>query len=510
MLNRDSRTVSLWQEDIPVFQPQPYNGSKEFDVLIVGGGITGITTGCLLQQSGFRCVIIEADKLCHGTTSGTTAHVNSLLDTTYDEVEKDFGMKQAQLLYQATLAARRLIQSNLQQFRFDCDYRDCTAFLYAKDEEQEKQLISIALKAQEAGVDLSFASDIPLPAEFRKSIRVTHEAALHPIKYVYGLAKEFEKFGGVILEEHSYADSRRVKSKLEIETNRGNFYANDLVFATHPPPNFTQVQMKFTPWRSYVMAYTTEQMLADDVLVYDLDEPYHYFRSHEVKGEKLIIAGGEDHRTGQMEGQENSFLKLEAYLKTIYPDLQIKYYWSAQYYESIDGLPYIGRMPSKKDNYFLATGFGGNGIMYSQVSALLLRDLLLDRSNDWERLFNPSRIKPVAGFSEFVSLMGTTLKNWFGKLNPHPPLDSFSELAAGEGKVVSRNNKRIAVCRDTNNQLHAVSAVCTHMGCEINWNAVEQSWDCPCHGARFSPDGKVLNGPATRDLEKIALEDPIR
>lgn len=508
MITRDSNTNSLWQESLPVYAPRITRISNHFfDVIIVGGGITGITTACLLQQAGFRCLVIEAEKLCYGTTGGTTAHINSLLDTTYAEVSRDFGTEQSKLLLHATHAARDLIRSNIEQFRFDCDYRDCTAFLYAKDNEQEEELVSIALKGKEAGLDLSFTSEIPLPANFQKAIRVPHEAAMHPIKYVYGLAAAFEAAGGTILENHSFMTSQRLKNKLEVVTSSGTFSTRDLIFATHTPPNFNMVQMKFIPWRSYVHAFETKNPLPNNVLVYDLDEPYHYFRSHRWKDRDLIIAGGEDHETGQKAGEVHSFRKLESYIRNVYPDMEPRFSWSAQYYESIDGLPYIGRLPGKNDNYFVATGFGGNGIMYSQVSALLLRDQLLDRKNDWEKLFSPSRIKPVAGFKDFTNLVSTTVSNWVGKIKPKPTLKEMADLAPGEGRVISWNNKKVAISKDADNNIHAVSAICTHMGCEVKWNLAEQSWDCPCHGARYDANGNVLNGPATHPLHKVELNE---
>jgi Rieske Fe-S protein len=235
-------------------------------------------------------------------------------------------------------------------------------------------------------------------------------------------------------------------------------------------------------------------------------DPYNYYRSQEIDGKNYLIVGGYDHKTAHEENQEYCFLKLESHIRKYFDVKQIDYKWSSQFYVSPDGLPYIGQMPGHS-NIFVATGFNGNGMPYSTVSALLLKNILCNEDSPYRDLYDPNRLKLAAGFTNFVSHNVDVVKQFVGKMFTGPELHQLAELASGEGKIVEFEDEKIAIYKDETGAVHALSPTCTHAGCEVKWNNAELTWDCPCHGTRYSYDGRLMNGPATKDLSKISLRE---
>lgn len=242
-----------------------------------------------------------------------------------------------------------------------------------------------------------------------------------------------------------------------------------------------------------------------DGLAYDMYDPYHYYRTQESEGQKYLVAGGEDHKTAHQENTEECFRRLEAYLRKYFDIEEVSFKWSSQFFEPADGLPYIGHLPHNPDTVFVATGFGGNGMTYGHVSAIVLTDIIVKGESRYQKLFNPNRIKPVAGFESFVKESADVVAKFIGDRINKVKIKELSEIAPGEAKVVKYEGDSIALYKDEKGGLHAVNPACTHVNCIVGWNTAEQTWDCPCHGSRFSMDGEVLTAPARKDLEKISL-----
>ena len=295
-----------------------------------------------------------------------------------------------------------------------------------------------------------------------------------------------------------------------VETTLGKVEGRKLIFATHIPPGVSLLHLRCAPYRSYAIAVALNDDNYPENLSYDMYDPYHYHRTQNIDGKNYLIVGGEDHKTAHEENTDACLLNLEAYVRKFYNVQSVPFKWSSQYYEPADGLPYIGHMPgSAKGNIYVATGFGGNGMTWSHVSALLLSDMLTGVQSPYEELFAPGRIKPVAGFTAFVKENADVAKEFVKGYFTREKLESLSDIAHGEGKVVTYEGEKIALYKDAGGQLHAISPVCTHMKCNVAWNTTEQSWDCPCHGARFDCDGNVMTGPASKGLEKINLEEVV-
>ncbi|MFL5774532.1 MAG: FAD-dependent oxidoreductase [Flavisolibacter sp.] len=508
-MKRDGAMTSLWQDKMPDYQPRPGSTVKTFDVMIVGGGVTGITTALELQKHGKSCIVAEAYSLCFGTTGGTTAHLNTFMDTSYDKIQSKFGDDGARILASAASSALDLYRSNIETYNIDCGFEQKDGYLYSQNEGQTKELEKILRASREAGVDVAYTDRIPVPMSFEKAIVYHEQAQIHPARYVYALAKAFEEAGGIILQDcrvNKYSGDNII----EVETTRGTIKATRLIWATHIPPGINLLHFRCAPYRSYAIAVRLKNDNYPDGLAYDMYDPYHYYRTQEVDGIKYLIAGGEDHKTAHEQNTEACFRKLEAHVRGFFDVEEVSFRWSSQYFEPSDGLAYIGHLPGNNDNVLVATGFGGNGMTYSHIAAITLTQLLMGSESQYAKLFSPDRLKPVAGFSNFIKENADVVAQFVGKKISKEKLSSLSDLAAGEARLIKYEGKSLALYKDESGELHAINPTCTHAKCTVDWNTAEKSWDCPCHGARYSADGDVLTGPALHKLEVVELEELVR
>lgn len=510
MLQRDGACTSLWQMNMPDYQPNNNGNTNElYDVAIVGGGMTGVLTALLLQRSGRKCILFESHNLCFGTTGGTTAHLNTLLDTPYTTIIKNFGKESARLIADAAASAIALVKKNIEFYNIDCAFENASAFLFSQDNEQSDELDGIYDACKEVGLDISYANALPVNIPFQKAIEVRGQGKFHPVKYVFALAKAFEEAGGIIMQ-HCRVNGVENNEEILVETDSGHFKASNLIYATHIPPGVNLLHLRCAPWRSYAMAFSLKAKKYPKDLVYDMYDPYHYIRSQKVDGKTYMIVGGEDHKTAHKENTESCFRSLESYILKHFDVDEFVEKWSSQYFEPADGLPYIGHLPQHTGKIFVASGYGGNGMTYSHIAAQVLHDMITEKDNALIDVLNPNRIKPVAGFTSFIKQNADVLKKFIGKFFSHEKLEEFADLAPGEGRVVRYEGETIALYKDENGQLHAVNPVCTHLKCSVEWNMAEESWDCPCHGARYDKEGKVLTGPADIDLEKIMITSLVK
>jgi len=505
-MQRDGALQSLWQNGMPDYVPQHKTiPDGIFDILIVGGGMAGISTALQLQKAGKSCIVAEAHTLGFGTTGGTTSHLNTLLDNPYNQVETDFGENNAQLLSEVTRKALDLIKSNIQEHHISCEHSELPGYLYSQNDEQTKELEKIFEASKKAGVEISYTDNIPVPIPFERAIVVERQGQFHPTQYLFGIAKAFESMGGVILQGCRVEDAEE-NDIIQAKTTLGTIRARHLVYCTHIPPGVNVLHFRCAPYRSYAIAVKLKDNNYPNGLAYDMYDPYHYYRTQEINGQQFLVAGGEDHKTAHEENTEACFTRLEAHIKTYYDVERVENRWSSQFFAPADGLAYIGYLPGGAQNMWVATGFGGNGITYSHVAALVFNDIFVTRDSRYADLFNPNRIKPVAGFTNFIKENADVVSHFIGGYFSHEKLESLSELAHGEARIVKYEGHRLAIYKDESGQLHAVNPVCPHAKCSVAWNNAEKSWDCPCHGSRFSYDGELLTGPARSDLELVKLK----
>jgi glycine/D-amino acid oxidase-like deaminating enzyme len=372
---RDGSQQSPWQKTGKESVKAELPVNMLYDCLIIGGGITGITAALLLQNAGKKVIVAEAHNIGFGTTGGTSAHINTFADTTYQEAESAFGKEGAQLFADAVKEGLGLIKANVSNYRINCDFETKTGYLYAETEEEAKQLNDIFEGTKAVGVLVNYTINVPTPFPFQTALEFEGQAQFHPAKYLQGLARAFIDAGGIIAEytkvdtlENSGDLLLAVSGKLKITTK-------NVIYATHIPSGINSYSFRCAPYRSYVLGVKLKTDDYPDALVYDMQDPYHYFRTHVINGEKLLLVGGNDHKTGHND-PEKAFEALEKYISEYYKVSSIEYRWSSQYYVPVDGFPYIGQMPEAAKGVYCATGYNGNGMMLGSIAGKILADLV--------------------------------------------------------------------------------------------------------------------------------------
>jgi len=508
-MERDGKNKSLWQMEPSPYQPLNSGGwdrDKIYDVLIVGGGVTGLTTGVLLQRAGYKCVLAEAHTIGFGTSLGTTSHLNTLLDTTYADIENDFGKDAAQLVAKGSANAIDLIEELSAKAAIDCGFSRQKAWLVAATSEEEQQLEEVYEAFVRTGLTAYADENCPVRIPAIKSYCFEGQGQVNAGSYIWALAEMFEELGGIILE-HCLVDEILQEGGIQVaKIIEGDIKTVRVVYATHIPPGVNQYSLLCAPYRSYAMAFTLADGAYPEGLVYDLKDPYNYFRSQTIKDQQYVIAGGFDHKTGHCENTEFMFKELEALVRRYFNIEEISYKWSSQYYEPVDGLPYMGRYPGR-DETFLSTGYSGNGYTLGTLSAIITSDLIIKGHSEYEEIFSPSRLKPLASAKNFVTENADVLKEWFKGFLKGGKLRILADLAPDEARIVQWEGNSVAFYKSEAGKIYAVDAVCPHMGCKVDWNNTEKTWDCPCHGSRFSYDGSLLTGPALSGLKGYDIDN---
>lgn len=492
-------TKPLWSR--PAQRFAPLEADLHTEVVVVGGGITGVTTALLLASQGKRVALLEARSLGAGVTGATTAHLTEALDARYRNLESDFGEEGARLARASSRAAIEKIAEL--SSGVDCGFERVPGYLYGDQEKHLAELDAELLAAARAGAQVRRRSDVPLPLPVRGAVVFENQAQFRPLDYLAGLAARLEPAGAQVFEGVTVLDVE-TEGQLRLKTSRGvSVTADAVVLATHAPFQSLKVQLELAQYRSYVVSGPVAAPLRG--LFWDLNEPYHYVRTATVDGRHHLIVGGGDHRTGTLPegGPAAPYWELDALAAKLGATSSER--WSAQVVESSDGLPFIGKLEPKVELY-VAQGFAGNGMTLGTLSAMLISDALLGRDNPYAELYRADRFKPLASAATVVSENAETAAHLVaGHVKPVSD-EPLATLPLGEGRIVKAGGKKLAVYRDQDGALHAVSAICTHQGCQVAFNPVECSWDCPCHGSRFGVDGGVLDGPAKIPLEKQSLE----
>ncbi|WP_317174129.1 FAD-dependent oxidoreductase [Chryseobacterium bernardetii] len=438
-----------------------------------------------------------------GTTGGTTAHLNDFFDTTFAQAIHDFGLENAKLFAESGKEAIQIIENNITKYSISCDFARKPAYLFALDEDQEKKLKDIVTGAAEVGHEILYVNEISFPIPFREAVLIPEQGHFHPIKYIKALCEAFIQLGGAIEERCICEEHEEHGGYIILTTSKGKIKTKNVVYATHIPPGINLLHFTNAPYRSYAMAFSLKDNHYPRELGYDLCEPYHYYRIHEFEGENLLIAGGEDHKTGHSDDTGECFSRLENYVREHFQVETTYYSWSSQYYEPIDGLPYIGKLPGTKERIYTATGFRGNGMIFGTLSSQILHDLIVTEESKFEPLFSPLRIKPIVGFTDFVRENVLVAFDYIKDKIFVERIDSLSEIKPGEAKVFRYESEMYALYKEINGTFHLLRSTCPHASCEVRWNSAELSWDCPCHGSRFNVNGKLLTGPSTKPLDKI-------
>jgi glycine/D-amino acid oxidase-like deaminating enzyme/nitrite reductase/ring-hydroxylating ferredoxin subunit len=496
-----------WMESVEARRFPRLEGDVTVDVAVIGGGVTGVTAALLLKRAGQRVALIESRRIGKGETGRTTAHLTEVLDTRYASLISRFGRDEARLAAESQRAAIDRIASFVSELGIDCGFGFVPGFLYAEDEEGAEGIAAEERALAILGIDARPVSALPLPLPVRRALRFERQAQMHPRAYLAALALQIPGDGSQLFEE-THVRAVDDGEPCRVITERGVVIARQVIVAAHVPvSNRLFIHNKLAPYRSYVVAVPTS-LPADLGLFWDSANPYHYIRTQGMGGHTFLIVGGEDHRVGEEDDTTQALARLERYVGD---RLGVEvgptdYRWSGQIVESADGLPYIGRSAASH-NVYVATGFGGNGITGGTMAAMLLAGELTGTRSPWADLFDATRWKPLASARAVLTESGGYARHMVGdRLSKQGP-EAVAHLSRGEGTVITIEGERYAVYRNGEGHLSALSPVCTHLGCLVRWNSAETSWDCPCHGSRYDPHGRVLNGPAMEALPPKQLPE---
>lgn len=504
------KNISYWTDSAAATKQDSLTEDLETDVVIIGGGLAGLSVAYCLVESGKRVVLVEDGEIGSGETGRTTAHLVTALDDRYYDFEKIFGEEKTKLIAESHRVAIDFVESTVKKENINCGFERVNGFLFLHPTDEKDALEKELEAAVKAGVAIEAIEEVPGLLKKQKGLRFLNQAQFHPLKYLKGLCKAIEKNGGKI-----YTNTHASQINHEGITTADGFTvkAKHVVVATNSPVNnlFTMFEKQYA-YRTYVIGALVKKDSLPKELWWDTGDfkadsnvpPYHYVRlSPYDKAHDLLICGGEDHPTGDTSKtevpEEARYQLLEDWTRKNFPIGKVVYRWSGQVLEPMDGIAFIGRNPYDKDNVYIITGDSGNGMTHCSFAGLLITDLINGKENKWEQLYSPSRFT----ISESTSVLSQMAKETMNYLQQLPNFNGTEELAAiknGEGRIVDMLEEQFGVYRDKKGELTIVSAKCTHLKCGLVWNSDELSWDCPCHGSRFTYDGIVVNGPANFNL----------
>ncbi|WP_348825077.1 FAD-dependent oxidoreductase [Flavobacterium aestuarii] len=508
--------VSYWIDSTSILSHSQPNKDITAEVLVIGGGIAGITTAYNLLKEGKKTVLVEDGFIGSGETGRTTAHLSNALDDRYYYLESIFGKDDTALAAASHSEAIDEIERNVAALNIDCSFKRVNGYLFLHSSDKEENLDKEFEATQKAGLQTNILAHTPAidGGNNMRCIEFKNQAQFHVLNYLEGLSKAIIELGGII---YTQAHAENI-SKHGAIVNGFNFSAQYIVVAANSPiNNIVTMHTKQYAYRSYVIAGKIPKGILPYSLWWDtgdaeskwVSQPYHYVRLENFDEQyDLLIAGGEDHKTGQSDEENISesarYDRLEAWARSYFPMIDdIDYRWSGQIIEPVDSLGFMGKNPGD-DNIYIITGDSGNGMTHATIGARIISDSIAGKKNKWEELYSPSRItlKATGDFLKETGNMAAQYLDWIS----FNDLNDTVDIPAGEGGIISSGLKKIAVYRDYDNTLKAFSAVCPHLGCIVKWNTDEKTFDCPCHGSRFASDGTVTNGPATKNLSRIHIK----
>jgi len=508
MESESRQTTSPWIATVDMPAYPPLSEDVRADVCIIGAGIAGMTTAYLLAKAGRKVVVLDDGLIGNGETGRTTAHVTAALDDRYFRIESMHGSDGARLAAESHMAAVNRATFIMREEEIDCDFEIVDGYLFAPEGmtqvEFRRRLERELPAVHRAGIADAVVVE-RCPFDFWDSgiaLKFPDQVQFHPLKFLAGLARCIERDGGRIFN-NTHVEGIEGGTPTLTRTDKGfRVTAGAAVVCTNASiSDYVVTHTKQAAYRTYVIAARVPTGSVPRGLYWDDADPYHYVRLQRVQDGDLLIVGGEDHKTGHTDGRRR-FAALEDWTRKRFPMTgPIAYRWSGQVLEPFDYLAFTGPNPDGAENVFMHSGDSGNGITHGIVAGILLNDLVEKRDNPWAKIYDPKRVS-LKATPEFIKENADVAAHYTEYLKSGD-VSGADEIPLGEGRITVRGGKQIAAYRDTSGVLHECSAVCTHLKCLVHWNTTEKTWDCPCHGSRFDPYGKVLNGPAISPLEKL-------
>ncbi len=493
----------LWRDEVKLQSFPAIEGDQNVDVVIVGGGITGITTAYLLVKEGLKVALLEADKLLNGTTGHTTAKITAQHDLIYDEFISHFGKSAARLYYEAAIGALEIIKGLVDEHEISCHYEAQDAYLYATSEQSLTKLKKELAAYEKLNIKGELVADIPFDIKVQGALKMSGQAQFHPLQYLARLVQAIADGGSFIYEHTTAVNIKDAGDKKAVLTLNGSRVTGNYVIACSHFPFYEGTGLysaRLHADRSYVLACMTKMKYPGGMYL-SVDQPVRSIRSAMLNGEQVVLIGGESHKAGQGQDTRLHYEALSLFGRDALEVEKVLYRWSTQDLITLDKLPYVGPITASESQVLIATGYRKWGMTNGTAAANLLKDIVLERRNPYRELYAPSRFNADPSLKTFLMENANVVKHLIkGKLEM--PDQELEDLSNDQGAVVTIGGERKGAYRDKEGCLHIVDTTCTHVGCEVNWNAGDRTWDCPCHGSRFSYTGEVLEGPAEKPLQK--------
>jgi glycine/D-amino acid oxidase-like deaminating enzyme/nitrite reductase/ring-hydroxylating ferredoxin subunit len=490
--------------------PSPrLNESVTTDVCVVGAGIAGMSVAYNVVRAGKRVIVLDLDQIGSGESGRTTAHLSNAIDDRYIRLEKALGNERTRLAAESHSAAIDFIDETVRREQISCDFRRLDGYLFCAEDDKPELLERELGAAHRAGLGaVSLVERAPVRGwDSGPALLFPRQARFHVLKYLQGLARAIEQAGGKIYG-NSKVESVEGGTPAKVTTDsRKTVTADEVVVCTNGAISDMMVtHMKQAPYRTFVVAFAVPRGSVPDALFWDTADPYHFVRLQPLNDARdALLVGGEDHKTAHEDDADDRFACLEAWARErwVVAGERIAQ-WSGQVLEPNDYLAYIGKNPDGAEHVWLATGDSGMGMTHGTIAGILLGALLQGKEHPWAKLYDPKRItlhprelghlaKETADVAIHVTIDYVTPGQ----------VSDVAAIPAGEGRVIRRGMHKVAAFKDEQGKVHERSAVCTHLKCIVDWNSAEKSWDCPCHGSRYDPYGKVISGPASSDLEEV-------
>lgn len=494
-----SSTNSYWLDSTKVTDFPQLTEDIKVDVAIVGGGMVGITTAVLLKKRGLKVAVVEAERILQGTTGHTTAKITSQHSLIYARIKKEMGDELAHQYADANESAIHMIDSLIKENNIDCDFSWRPAFMYTNDQKYITDIEDEARAAASFGIKASIEDKLPLPVPLKIALKFDKQAQFHPVKYLKVLAEKIPGDGSSIFEKTPAINID--KDTNQVITREGHTITADRIIIASHYPFFDGGGMYFSRIyadKSYIIGVKVEEEFPEGMFI-NAESPTRSLRSQPYKDGEIVLIGGEHHKTGDGSNLNQHYQNLLDFAYQNYEVQEVLYRWSTQDCMTADGVPYVGNLTGRYPNLYVATGFCKWGMTNSTASAMILSDLITEGDNPWAPVYNPTRFNLASLKSIVIENMDVAKEYITGKLAKLP--DNV-EIANGEAKEVGIDGQRIGAYRDEQGELHMIDITCTHLGCELKWNDAETTWDCPCHGSRFSPDGDIVEGPAFNHLHE--------
>lgn len=484
------------------FNKDRINGSS-YDVLIIGAGLTGLNTAYLLKDSRLKIGIIEASTIGYGVSGYTTAKITVQHELIYDYLIDSFSLEEAKKYLKANEEGLRLYKEIIEKNNIQCDYREQTAYVYAVTEQEQDKIKKEQEAYKKLGIDSFYTDSVPMPLQVRGAIGIKNQGQFNPLKYLYELYNIISRSENCEIYENVRAlNIEPLDGKHLVTTDAGEITAHKVIVATHYPfdNSFGLYFLRLYQEKSYVVAARTKSEPFEGMYI-NHTEPVYSMRYQFSDNENILLLGGGKHRTGEKDNEEDSYKELEDFLNENFPGAEIISKWSTQDCKSYDKIPFIGLYSNSVDNLYVATGFKKWGMSHSAAAAIILKNKIMNIEDDFSDVFNPSRYTVAQSSKEFFSSVGVILKSFAKRVAPPP--DSVEDIEAGAGKIINYNSMKVGVYKDEKGDYFLINPVCSHLKCALSFNEAERTWDCPCHGSRFDIKGNVLEGPATKPLDRI-------